>query len=164
MKVYSNVTDPGKKKKKNGSSYPEYTPGKETKTYTSSRALTGDPRYGKENPKGKDAPFIEKAREKKQDIAYDKSGKTYRAGVTTVTKEPGKFTAAKIAIDKPTIKLSKSVTKPTKPTVTAKKEVKSTGSKKGKLKPMSMTYGTDSPKKGGGTSYKNKVKSLLGRR
>lgn len=150
------LTDPGKKKN-NGSKYPTYTEGKETKTYTPTRALTGDKRYGKENPKNADAPFIEKARSKKQDIAYDKSGKPYRAGVTTTTKEPGKFTAAKIGIEKPKINTKK-------PAATApKKEVKATKKKTGKLKPMAMTYGTDSPKRGGGTSYKNKVRGLLKR-
>lgn len=156
MKTYSNVTDPGKKKKGASSSgYPTYTPPKEKKEYTPTRALTGDKRYGKENSAGKDADFIEKARAKKQDIAYDKDKKPYRAGVTTVTKEPGKFTAAKVAIPTPTRMSIKS-------NVVAKKkpEVKATGHKTGKLKPMAMTYGTDSPK-GGGTKYKNKVKSLL---
>jgi hypothetical protein len=65
--------------------------GKETRTYTPARALTGDKRYGKESPEKEDPKFIEDARSAKQDIAY-KDGKPYRAGFTSVTKEPDKFT------------------------------------------------------------------------
>ena len=156
MKVYSNVTDPGKKKKSDG--YPTYTPGKETKTYTSSRALTGDKRYGKEDPKNKDAAFIEEARKKKQDIAY-KDGKPYRAGTTTVTKEEGRFTSPKIPIQKPG-----RVPLPTVKKEVVKKEVKATKKSAGKLKPMAMTYGTSKVSKGketGGNKYKNKVRAII---
>ncbi len=87
MKTYSNKIDPPKKKKSNAEI--TLTRGKEEKTYTPARELTGDKRYGKENPKNKDAKFIEDARAKKQDIAY-KDGKPYRAGNTEVKKSPDK--------------------------------------------------------------------------
>lgn len=163
MKIYSNskVTDPGKKKKGDDPNpNPTYTPGKTKKTYTSGRSLTGHKDYGKENPKNKDAKFIEDARAKKQDIAY-KDGKPYRAGYTTETREEGTFTPGKIPIPKPTIKIKVTSSKPEQKPV--KKEVKATNKKSGKLKPMGMTYGTDSPKKGGGTAYKKKVRGLLNR-
>lgn len=65
--------------------------GKETRTYEKKDVRTGDPRYGKESME-KDTPgFVKEAQGKKQDIAY-KDGKPFRAGTTTVLKEPDKFT------------------------------------------------------------------------
>lgn len=66
--------------------------GAETTEYKAERTFTGNPAYGKESPKNKDASFIEEARAKKQDIAYDNEGKPYRAGQTTVIKKPDQFT------------------------------------------------------------------------
>jgi len=160
MKTYSNKTGPGQPKKSGVSL--SFKRGAETKTYTPSRALTGDKRYGKENAENKDADFIEDARAKKQDIAY-KDGKPYRAGVTTVKKDADKVDV-QIPVNKPEIK---KVTPKPAAVVENKKtpapEKKSTGKSGGRLKPMAMTYGTDSPTKGGGTMYKNKVRAILKR-
>lgn len=159
MKTYSNKIDPPKKKKGATGSSVELTfsRGKETKDYQSARAHTGDKRYGNENPKNKDAKFIEDARAKKKDIAYDSEGKSYRAGYTKTTKEPDKVG---INIKKPDLSGVKIVeSKKIEP----KKEVKKSGKSGGKLKARAMTYGTDDPKKGGGTKYKNKVKAIMRR-
>jgi hypothetical protein len=112
MKVSTNGPDPKKKKAKTVTTYkvepgktttvePTFKRGKETKTYDKARTFTGLKDYGKENPNNKDAEFIEEARRKKQDIAYDKEGKPYRAGHTTVTKAADKFSAdVKVGIPK----------------------------------------------------------------
>lgn len=151
MKTYSNkVIDP---KKKKSSVTMTVTPGKEKSEYKSTRVLSGHPEYGKEKASNKDAKFIEDARKKKEDVVY-KDGKPYRAGTTTTTKEKDKV-AIDVKVEHPKFKM-----------VPAKEKgsFKEPGaSKTKKLKPMAMTYGTDSPTKGGGTKYKNKVKSLLGR-
>ena len=133
------------------------TPGKEKTEYKEARVHSGHPEYGKENPNNKDAKFIEDARKKKQDIAYDKDNKPYKAGTTTTTKEKDKVAINVDVVHRP-LKMV--------PAQEAAKtsEAKKTGSSKMKrLKPMAMTYGTDSPTKGGGTMYKRKVRSLLGR-
>lgn len=138
--------------------------GEETKTYTPSRALTGDKRYGKENPANKDAKFIEDARANKQDISY-KDGKPYRAGTTTTSKSPDRVDV-KIPVKKPEFKPTSNTPAktPAKKNPEVKPIKKSSGSSGGRLKPMAMTYGTDSPTKGGGTMYKNKVRAILKRR
>lgn len=84
--------------------------GKEKKTYTPARAFTGHAEYGKENPNNPDAKFIEDARKKKQDIAYDKDQKPYRAGVTTISKDPDKG-FSKLTIHKGSSTPGSSVTK-----------------------------------------------------
>jgi len=157
MKTYSNkAIDPPKKKVQSNVTL-GFQKGSEKKEYTPTRVLSGHPEYGKESSSNKDAKFIEDARAKKEDIAY-KDGKPYRAGTTTVTKTPDKFTT-NVTVDKPNFKPV------SKPAMEEKKkpEANNTGKKMAKLKPMAMTYGTDSPTKGGGTMYKKKVRSLLGR-
>jgi hypothetical protein len=84
--VYEDTTPAPKSEVKLG-----FERGKETRTYTPARTLTGDTRYGKENADSQDPEFVEDARKAKQDIAY-KDGKPYRAGYTSVSKEPDKFT------------------------------------------------------------------------
>lgn len=158
MKTYSNkAIDPTDKKKPKSNVTYNLERGKEKKEYKAERTLSGHPEYGKENASNKDAKFIEDARAKKEDIAY-KDGKPYRAGTTTVTKTPDKF-SMDVKVDKPNFK---PVSKPAVPEK-KKEEGGNTGKKMGKLKPMAMTYGTDSPTKGGGTMYKKKVRSLMGR-
>lgn len=154
MKIRSNKIDPPKKKKTEAEL--TFKRGSEERTYTPARTLTGDKRYGKENTKNKDAKFIEDARSKKQDIAY-KNGKPYRAGYTETKKNPDQVKVKmNVTPDIKKVEMKKVTTKKpeTKP-VSGKKIGKSSG----KLKPMAMTYGTDSPKSGG-TKYKNKVKAL----
>lgn len=122
--------------------------GKETKTYTKAVAYTGDKRYGKDNPSAPQPKHVLEAQKNKQDISFDKEGKPYRAGFTTTKKSGPVIQPAKIEIKKPKVSLQSE-------TVYEK-----TASKKpGKLKPMAMTYGTDDPKKGGGTKYKMKVRA-----
>ena len=136
-------------KEKSGGTEMKFSRGKETKTYTSARSFTGNPAYGKDNPSKPDPEFVEKARAEKKDIAYDKAGKPYRAGYTETKKEPDQVsTKIKVVPDIRPVKLQ------TKVLVKHK-----TGQQSGKLKPMGMTYGTDSPSKGGGTKYKMKVKA-----
>lgn len=117
MKVSTNVTKPKKKKKPEnaagtvrpfkteleGKTTLSVTPSKTTKTYAPARTHTGHPAYGKENPKNKDAAFIEEGRKKKQDIVHDSEGKPFRAGFTTEKTTPVKLTATtpKIKIIKP---------------------------------------------------------------
>lgn len=157
--MFSNKKGPG-----DGGVSLAFKRGEEKKEYTPTRALTGDKRYGKENAANKDAKFIEEAREKKQDIAY-KGGKPYRAGVTTTSKQPDKVNV-NIPVKKPNIAPVASKVADKKPVDTKPAPTKKPSSAKspGKLKPMAMTYGTDSPSKGGGTMYKNKVRALLKRR
>lgn len=120
LKVRTNVT-PKKKKKPETSSKPDpgkvrpfvvtgtgkhelkHERGKITKTYTAKREFTGHPEYGKDNPNKPDPKFIEEARSKKKDIAYDKDGKPYRAGVTTTKHDPDKISGThhKIKIVRP---------------------------------------------------------------
>lgn len=155
MKVSSNKTiDPPKKKK--SSVQLGFKKGKETKEYTPARVLSGHKEYGKEDATKKDAAFIEEARAKKQDIVH-KDGKPYRAGHTKVTKEPDTHTID-VEIEHPKFKLAPAAK------VEKKVEKKDTGSGKsgGRLKPMNMTFGTDDPKRGGGTKYKKKVRSIRG--
>ena|SRR6478672_733983 len=161
MKVRANVDGPGKSKvmvtakkvgpapkEKSGGTEMKLTPGKETKSYTPARTFSGHPAYGKDNPSKKDPEFIEKARSEKKDIAYDKAGKPYRAGYTETKKEPDQVSAKiKVVPDIRPVKLQTKV-------IVRHKE----GQKSGKLKPMGMTYGTDSPN-GGGTKYKMKVRA-----
>lgn len=95
MKVRTNVGDPTNppKKKNNGSLSVEMTHqrGTEKSTYTPATAETGHPEYGKTGSGSKVKIMLDKARERKEDIAYDKEGKPYRAGVTTVDKTPAKI-------------------------------------------------------------------------
>lgn len=79
--------------------------GKTTKTYTPKREFTGHKAYGKDNPSKPDPKFVEEARAKKKDIAYDKEGKPYRAGETTESKTPDK-----VSIVTPKLKISKVTT------------------------------------------------------
>jgi hypothetical protein len=82
------MTDPAEKK---SSVKLGFKRGKETSTYKPTRALTSDPKYGKENPSAPDPKFIQDARKHKQDIVHH-DGKAYRAGVTTVSKEKDQHT------------------------------------------------------------------------
>ena len=86
--VPGDVIKPGKKQE----AKLELKRGKETRKYSPIRELTGDPRYGKESPSNKDPDFVERARAAKVDVVR-KDGKPYRAGVTTVTKEPDKVSS-----------------------------------------------------------------------
>ncbi len=61
-------------------------------TYTKARAFTGHKAYGKDNPNAPEKPEVVQAQNRRQDFAYDKKGLKYRAGYTTQTKEPDKFT------------------------------------------------------------------------
>jgi len=159
MKVTTNIGNPPEKKKtktvyrkegpapKSGNKTTvstSITAGKEKSTYTPARAMTGDKRYGKESSSNPDPGFVQDARKNKQDIAFDKGGKPYRAGTTMTTSTPPRMN-----VD---VKIGDQDLRPV-----VRKEVEVKEKKKpGKLKAMAMTYGTDSPT-GGGTKYKNRV-------
>jgi len=171
MKIYSNVTEddtPGKSKKKKssstnvekgkGKSQSEvelgFERGKSKSTYKPASAETGHPAYGKPGAGSKVRSLLDKARSAKVDIAHDDEGKPYRAGYTTAEKEPDKFTV-KLNV-KPSI--PDRINPPSgNKTPIATKSAAVVKKKPGKLKAMAMTYGTDSPSKGGGTMYKKKV-------
>jgi len=82
---------PAPDKSKNGVEL-GFQKGKETRSYEKQDVRTKDPRYGSESSDKPTPGFVKEAQRKGQDIAY-KDGKPYRAGVTTTTKEPDKFTA-----------------------------------------------------------------------
>jgi hypothetical protein len=168
MKIYSNVEDPGKKKKsstepkvKKGSGKSQTTVeltlsrGTEKRKYTPASVETGHKAYGKVGSGGKVKSMLDRARSAGVDVAHDTDGKPYRAGHTTVTKSPDKVSA--------TVDLRPHIPQRQKGQMElqAKKKVsaKPAGKKKpGKLKPMAATYGVNTPK-GGGTLYKNRVKA-----
>jgi hypothetical protein len=168
MKIYSNVTDPGKKKKitkttvKKVGSAPKkesgvemtFERGKTTREYTPADVRTGDKRYGPESKTKPTPAFVKEAQAKKKDIVM-KGGKPYRAGYTEVKEDAPKFSSK--------IKVTPDVRPVKTTTTTVTKEKKASGKSGSKLKPMAMTYGTDSPTKGGGTKYKKKVRSLMKR-
>jgi hypothetical protein len=122
------------------------------KTYTPETANTGHPAYGKESKTAPVPKFVRDAQKKKQDIVY-KNDLPYRAGRTKIEDPGAKLTTVQKV---PTLEFkfpkgtSSSTGKPPSKT--------SSGKSKGKLKAMGMTYGTDSPSKGGGTSYKKRVR------
>jgi hypothetical protein len=168
MKIISNVGDdtPGKSKKKSKTNVTKGTgksqttvelkiqPGSEKRKYTPSSAETGHPAYGKGGGTGsKLKPMLDKARAAGADVAHDKDGKPFRAGTTTVTKTPAKSTTV--------VNLRPHIPKPVQGELEKRKaasvQKKVVKSKPAKLKARAMTYGTDSPKKGGGTLYKRKV-------
>lgn len=133
------------------------TPGKTTKTYTPARELTGHKEYGKENAKNKDAAFIEEARKKKQDIAYDKDQKPYRAGVTTETSTP-----PKLSITTPKIRIAKvSSNKAVKPKKSAE-EIRSENDKPTTRKLPRIAYLRNKDAKGGISKERGRKKSESG--
>jgi hypothetical protein len=162
MAISTNVSKPPKKKKtttvvglkvtseKPTAKQGTMTPSTEKKVFKPADVRTGDKRYGKESATNPTPGFVKKAQGAKVDIAT-KDGKDYRAGYTTTQKEPAKFASVQ--------KLPKVKAKLDIRTNVETDKVKSSKSKTGKLKAMAMTYGTDSPKKGGGTKYKKKVKA-----
>lgn len=64
--------------------------GKTTKDYTPADVRTGHAAYGKESKTKPTPQFVKDAQAKKQDIVH-KGGKPYRAGFTTIKKEPDQF-------------------------------------------------------------------------
>jgi hypothetical protein len=129
--------------------------GKTTKSYEAKRVHTGHPAYGKEDPSKKDAAFIEEARKKKQEIAYDKEGKPYRAGVTTETKTPDK-----IGITKTKIRIVPAV-KSVKPTMSAE-EIRQKGGDQPKRKLIRVDYLRNKDAKGGISQERGRKKSKSG--
>lgn len=137
---------PAPKKPKKSTVTTTIAAGKESSTYKPARTHTGDTRYGKEDPGKADPRFVEDARRNKQDVAFDKEGKPYRAGFTTKTSTPPKMNVS--------VQIGDQDLRPLVPHQA--QSPKKSGKSSGKLKAMAMTYGTDSSK-GGGTKYKNKV-------
>lgn len=146
---YKKVVTPGKQIEKGEplKVAVKVTPGKTTKAYKPADERTGDPAYGKESKTKPTPQFVKDAQAKKQDIV-EKGGLKYRAGYTSTKTEPN--TAKATTSFKPGFK--------TPDKVTYEPVYEKTAAKKGKLKAMAMTYGTDSPTKGGGTKYKKKVR------
>ena len=136
-------------KRDQGAQQGTMTPGKEKKIFVKADVRTGDKRYGAESKTKPTPDFVKKAQNAKVDVAT-KGGKDYRAGYTTTQKEPAKFASV--------TKLPKVKAKLVVKTNVESDDTKKAKSKTGKLRPMAMTYGTDSPKRGGGTKHKNKVR------
>jgi len=171
--VSTNVAKPKKKKKSNASTTADvgtvrplkvetvgkheltFERGKTTKHYESKRVHTGHAAYGKENPNNKDAAFIEEARKKKQDIAYDKDKKPYVAGETTTTKTPDK-----IGITKVKLRIVPPKT-PVKPTMSAE-EIRQKGGAQPKRKLIRVPYLRNKDAKGGISQERGRKKSKSG--
>jgi hypothetical protein len=170
MKIYSNVSKTPKKKKDPAKTTTVHVrekvgkapdkskdgvtmtakKGETKKTYAAQDVRTGHKEYGKESKTKPTPQFIKDAQDKKKEIVI-KNGKPYRAGTST-EKHEGPRLATKMNIT-PDIRPVKMSTK------TVPVKAKTSGKLGGKLKAMGMTYGTDSPKKGGGTKYVDKVKA-----
>ena len=85
MASYSTIDPPDKKSKVKL----HFQRGKTKRIFKSADVRTGDPSYGPES-KTKDTPeFVKKAQKAGADVA-EHNGKPYRAGYTTITKEPDK--------------------------------------------------------------------------
>lgn len=123
-------------------------------TYKPVDVRTGKAEYGKESATKPTPEFIKKAQSGRVDTIVGKGGSqgkeglSYAAGVRTTT--PDKVTSS---FTPPRLRFEKSA-----PAKQASVRVSTNKSKPGKLKAMDMTYGTDSPKKGGGTKYVKRVK------
>lgn len=125
--------------------------GETTKSYKTGDERTGAKEYGKESKTKPTPSFVKEAQAKGREIVT-KNGLRYRAGYRTDTKKPDTTNT--------TIKVTPEIkTVPMKKQVPVYTDDRAKSAKNPKLKAKAMTYGTDDPKKGGGTKYKARVRA-----